>query len=38
MREEVVAQMQQPDRIDPHQTPGCGAVLCCGDEGPALPM
>ncbi len=25
------------DRIDLHQTPGCGAVLCWGDLGPALP-
>ena len=25
------------DRIDLHQTPGCGAVLCWGELGPALP-
>jgi 6-pyruvoyltetrahydropterin/6-carboxytetrahydropterin synthase len=37
MREEVAAQLPQLDRIDLHQTPGCGAVLCWGDEGPALP-
>jgi len=37
MREEVAAQLPQLDRIDLHQTPGCGAVLCWGNEGPALP-
>jgi len=37
MREEVAAQLPQLDRIDLHQSPGCGAVLCWGDEGPALP-
>jgi 6-pyruvoyltetrahydropterin/6-carboxytetrahydropterin synthase len=37
MREAVAAQLPQLDRIDLHQTPGCGAVLCWGDEGPALP-
>lgn len=26
------------DRIDLEQTPGCGAVLCWGEEGPALPV
>lgn len=25
------------DRIDLEHTPGCGAMLCWGDEGPALP-
>jgi 6-pyruvoyltetrahydropterin/6-carboxytetrahydropterin synthase len=25
------------DRIDLEQTPGCGAMLCWGNEGPALP-
>ena len=37
MREEVAGRLPQLDRIDLHQTPGCGAVLCWGDEGPALP-
>ena len=37
MREEVAAQLPQLDRIDLHETPGCGAVLCWGDLGPALP-
>ena len=37
MREEMAAQLPQLDRIDLHQTPGCGAVLCWGNEGPALP-
>lgn len=26
------------DRIDLYPTPGCGAVLCWGNEGPALPV
>ncbi|MDG4563098.1 MAG: 6-carboxytetrahydropterin synthase [Candidatus Competibacter sp.] len=26
------------DRIDLEQTPGCGALLCWGEEGPALPV
>lgn len=25
------------DRIDLEETPGCGAMLCWGSEGPALP-
>ncbi len=37
MREEVAVQLPQLDRIDLHETPGCGAVLCWGDLGPALP-
>jgi len=37
MREEAAAQLPQLDRIDLHERPGCGAVLCWGDLGPALP-
>ena len=37
MREEVAPQLPQLDRIDLHETPGCGATLCWGDLGPALP-
>jgi len=37
MREEVAAQLPQLDRIDLQETPSCGAVLCWGDLGPALP-
>lgn len=37
MREEVMALLPQLDRIDLQETPGCGAVLCWGDLGPALP-
>jgi len=37
MREEIAARLPQLDRIDLHETPGCGAVLCWGDLGPALP-
>ncbi len=29
--------LPQLDRIDLFETPGCGAVLCWGEEGPALP-
>jgi 6-pyruvoyltetrahydropterin/6-carboxytetrahydropterin synthase len=37
MRESVAGQLPQLDRIDLHETPGCGALLCWGDLGPALP-
>ena len=37
MREEVAADLPQLDRIDLQETPGCGAVLCWGEQGPALP-
>jgi len=37
MREEVAAQLPQLDRIDLHETPGCGAMLSWGEQGPALP-
>jgi 6-pyruvoyltetrahydropterin/6-carboxytetrahydropterin synthase len=37
MREEVAARLPQLDRIDLHETPGCGVSLCWGDLGPALP-
>ncbi len=37
MREEVAAQLPPLDRVDLHETPGCGAVLCWGEFGPALP-
>jgi 6-pyruvoyltetrahydropterin/6-carboxytetrahydropterin synthase len=29
--------LPQLDRIDLFETPGCGATLCWGEEGPALP-
>ena len=29
--------LPQLDRIDLFETPGCGAMLCWGEEGPALP-
>lgn len=38
MREEVAGDLPQLDRIDLHETPGCGAILCWGDLGPALPV
>jgi 6-pyruvoyltetrahydropterin/6-carboxytetrahydropterin synthase len=37
LREAVAPTLPQLDRIDLHQTPGCGAVLCWGREGPVLP-
>jgi 6-pyruvoyltetrahydropterin/6-carboxytetrahydropterin synthase len=37
MREEMAGELPQLDRIDLQQTPGCGAVLCWGELGPALP-
>lgn len=37
MREEIRAQLPQLDRIDLYETPGCGASLCWGELGPALP-
>jgi 6-pyruvoyltetrahydropterin/6-carboxytetrahydropterin synthase len=38
MREEVAARLPQLDRIDLLETSGCGAVLCWGEQGPALPV
>jgi 6-pyruvoyltetrahydropterin/6-carboxytetrahydropterin synthase len=35
MRETIGARLPRLDRIDLHQTPGCGAVLCWGASGPA---
>ena len=37
MREQMAGELPQLDRIDLQQTPGCGAVLCWGELGPALP-
>lgn len=37
LREAVAPTLPQLDRIDLLPTPGCGAVLCWGSEGPALP-
>lgn len=37
LREQVAPRLPPLDRIDLLQTPGCGAVLCWGEEGPALP-
>jgi 6-pyruvoyltetrahydropterin/6-carboxytetrahydropterin synthase len=37
VREEAAAGLPQLERIDLRETPGCGAVLCWGDLGPALP-
>jgi 6-pyruvoyltetrahydropterin/6-carboxytetrahydropterin synthase len=37
MREALAGTLPALDRIDVQETPGCGAVLCWGDLGPALP-
>ncbi|MBK1724417.1 6-carboxytetrahydropterin synthase [Thiocystis violacea] len=37
LREAVAAELPQLDRIDLQETPGCGASLCWGELGPALP-
>lgn len=37
IREQVAAELPQLERIDLHQTPGCGVSLCWGSLGPALP-
>jgi 6-pyruvoyltetrahydropterin/6-carboxytetrahydropterin synthase len=38
LREEVAGVLPCLDRMDLHETPGCGAVLCWGELGPALPL
>ena len=38
MREAVADPLPQLDRIDLHETPSCGASLCWGELGPALPL
>jgi 6-pyruvoyltetrahydropterin/6-carboxytetrahydropterin synthase len=37
IRAQAADALPQLDRIDLHETPGCGALLCWGDLGPALP-
>jgi 6-pyruvoyltetrahydropterin/6-carboxytetrahydropterin synthase len=37
LREELAARIPHLDRIDLQETPGCGATLCWGEQGPALP-
>ncbi len=37
IRERVAGDLPHLERIDLHQTPGCGASLCWGRLGPALP-
>ena len=38
IKERMGEQLPQLDRIDLYETPGCGAVLCWGEQGPALPV
>ena len=38
MRTALAERLPSLDRIDLEPTPGCGAVLCWGEEGPALPV
>lgn len=37
LRGETAEALPQLDRIDLLETPGCGAVLSWGEQGPALP-
>lgn len=37
IKEKMASSLPQLDRIDLFETPGCGAILCWGEEGPALP-
>ena len=37
IRQQAGNNLPQLDRIDLYQTPGCGAILSWGEEGPALP-
>jgi 6-pyruvoyltetrahydropterin/6-carboxytetrahydropterin synthase len=37
VRNEVSPHLPQLDRIDLYETPGCGVLLCWGEQGPALP-
>ncbi len=38
MKVHMTEALPQLDRIDLYETPGCGALLCWGDQGPALPV
>ncbi len=37
IREQTATDLPGLERIDLQETPGCGAVLCWGELGPALP-
>jgi len=37
IKDKMADALPQLDRIDLFETPGCGAILCWGEEGPALP-
>lgn len=37
LRARLSEDLPQLDRIDLYQSPGCGALLCWGEHGPALP-
>ncbi len=37
IKDKMADKLPQLDRIDLFETPGCGATLCWGEEGPALP-
>lgn len=34
----MAEQLPELDRVDLYETPGCGAILCWGEQGPALPV
>jgi 6-pyruvoyltetrahydropterin/6-carboxytetrahydropterin synthase len=37
IKQKMSKSLPQLDRIDLYNMPGCGAILCWGEEGPALP-
>lgn len=37
IKNQIAFDLPELDRLDLFETPGCGAILCWGDEGPALP-
>ncbi|MBF0193018.1 MAG: 6-carboxytetrahydropterin synthase [Magnetococcales bacterium] len=38
IKERLNHKLPQLDRIDLYESPGCGATLCWGDQGPILPI
>jgi 6-pyruvoyltetrahydropterin/6-carboxytetrahydropterin synthase len=38
IRRTLAERLPPLDRIDLEPTPGCGAMLCWGEEGPGLPV
>ncbi len=38
IKERLKDKLPQLDRIDLYESPGCGATLCWGEQGPILPI